>query len=267
MTNLNGSSHERSGEEWEPIHSPAVHCHALTAWQTEQRWCCTQRRHWFLLLSWERFSASLDAQHLYFNVSTPAVGRERRSPEPGWWIVRTAWNAWSSAVPAAWSHQPAPALHCLGQTGTGGTNSGHLRGQLFLSHRPLHCSWAQTFSCVYLSECDVQDVNHCHKNDSLCFELVNLRLNHWIFIGFSLQSEISSQLLLIRSINTPPKYLLLRKLSSLSSLSSHWKASSPFLTSYHVFRCNNIHVVSYQFWDLGMGFQISLRNIGDLNLT
>lgn len=113
---------ERSGSPY-----TALHCHSLPALQTEQRWCCTQGRHWFLPLSLDRFSASLDAQRLYFNVSTPAVGRERRSPELARWAGGVAWNAQSSTVPAAQSCQPAPALLCLGQTGTGGANSGHFR--------------------------------------------------------------------------------------------------------------------------------------------
>lgn len=84
MTSLNRSRHERSGEEWELIHSPAAHCHS-TSTADKSRDGVTLRR--FLLLSLERFSACLDDQHLYFNVSTPAVGRERKSPEPGWWAV------------------------------------------------------------------------------------------------------------------------------------------------------------------------------------
>lgn len=93
--------------------------------------------------------------------------------------------------------------HCIaGVRPTQQTQPRSLRGPAHLSHRPLHCFWAQTHSCVYLSECGVEDVNHCQKNDSLCFEPASLGLNHWTFIGFPLRSEMGSQLLLIGEVST-----------------------------------------------------------------
>lgn len=83
ITSPSRSGHAGSGEEQGSMHSPAAPRPSPPARQSEQRCCCTQRRHQLLPPNLERVSAPLVAQHVRFNVSTPAAGRERRCPEPG----------------------------------------------------------------------------------------------------------------------------------------------------------------------------------------
>lgn len=147
---------ERSGNSYTVLQPTAT----LPAWQTRAEmvlhsgdFCCWAWRDFQPV--WMISTYILMSQHQQW------AGRESLLSLAGG--LCAGWNARSSAAPAACSHQPAPALPCLGHTGTAGASSGHSGGQIYLSHRPLHCFWAHTYSCVYLSECSVQDVNHRHK--------------------------------------------------------------------------------------------------------
>lgn len=152
------------------MHSPAAPCPSPPARQSEQRCCCTQRRHQFLPPNLERVSAPLVAQHVCFNVSTPAADRERRCPEPG----QQAGGGLCEMHEAALCQQPRHVSlhwwhrrhrHGTGLAGAdrdGGASSRCLVDQLLLSHRPLHFFWAHTKSWFYFPQYGVQGINRCH---------------------------------------------------------------------------------------------------------
>lgn len=107
------------------MHSPAAPRPSPPARQSEQRCCCTQRRHRFLPPNLERVSAPLVAQHVRFNVSTRAAGRERNvlslASRLGHGCMKCMkQHCASSPDTSACTGGTSTALGWLVQTGTGG---------------------------------------------------------------------------------------------------------------------------------------------------
>lgn len=166
----------------------------------------------------------------------------------------------------------APAWHCAGWCRQGQEGPAQVTYGASSFSVTGHCisGFWSIVGFTFLNVVFKMLITATNNNIWLRFELADLSLNHQISVGFPLWNEqpASSHW---TGTHTPLKHLLLDKLSSLSSLRSHWKLSSPaFLTSYHVSRCNNTRVASTEsgsnpeIW--GWDFQMSLTNLSGLNL-